>query len=78
MPTVKVFSTEACPWCHKAKEFLQQNKITFTDYNVAEDEEARNEMIEKSGQLGVPVILVDDTVVVGFNKLKLSQLLGIR
>jgi len=60
-----------------AKEFLKENKVEFTDYNVAEDAEKRQEMMEKSSQMGVPVIFVDDEMMVGFDKEKLSGLLGI-
>ena len=67
MPRVKVYSTPTCPWCHKAKEFLEENKIEFEDINVAEDQKAAEEMVEKSGQRGVPVIMIDDEVIVGFN-----------
>ena len=67
MAKVTVYSTKTCPWCHKAKEFLKQNKIKFIDKNVADDESARNEMTEKSGQMGVPVIDIDGTIIVGFD-----------
>ena len=67
MAKVKVYSTPTCPWCHKAKEFLEENKIEFEDINVAEDQEAASEMIEKSGQRGVPVIEIDGEIIVGFN-----------
>ncbi len=67
MPKVKVYSTPTCPWCHKAKEFLQENKIEFEDINVAENKEAAQEMVEKSGQRGVPVIEIDEEIIVGFN-----------
>ncbi len=60
-----------------AKEFFQKNNITYAEYNVGTDLDKRQEMIEKSGQMGVPVITVDADVVVGFNKPKLSELLGI-
>ena len=77
---VKVYSTQMCPWCVKAKEFLKDNKVKFSEINVAEDEKGRDEMIEKSGQMGVPVIIVvkdDDTeeVIVGFDQGKLKSVL---
>ncbi|PIN80479.1 NrdH-redoxin [Candidatus Woesearchaeota archaeon CG10_big_fil_rev_8_21_14_0_10_30_7] len=75
MKTVKVYSTPTCPYCHQAKDWLKEHKIKFEDLNVAEDEKARDEMIEKSEQMSVPVILVDDEVVVGFDREKLSKLL---
>jgi glutaredoxin len=57
------------------KEYLSQKGITYTDYDVAEDRDKAKEMIEKSGQMGVPVILVDDEIVVGFNQALLDKLL---
>jgi len=74
---VKVYSTTVCPWCAKTKEFLKEHNIQFEDVNVAEDDEARNEMMEKSGQLGVPVIDIEGKIVVGFDKHKIAELLGI-
>jgi glutaredoxin len=60
-----------------AKEYFTQNKIAFENFNVADDSAKREEMIERSGQMGVPVIMVDDDVVIGFNKSLLAQLLNI-
>jgi len=60
-----------------AKEFFQKNNVQFSEYDVGTDLERRKEMIDKSGQMGVPVILVDEDVVVGFNKAKLTEMLGI-
>ena len=74
---VKVYSTPTCPWCHKAKEFLKENNIKFEDINVAEDEKARDYMIEKSGQMGVPVIEIDDQIIVGYDKEALEKMLGL-
>lgn len=74
--TVTVYSTPTCPYCQQAKDFLRQKGVGFTDYNVATDLEARNAMVQKSGQLGVPVIEVDGSVVVGFNRARLEELLG--
>ena len=75
---VKVFSTQTCPYCFVLKEFLKEHNIEFEDIDVGADEAAREEMIEKSGQMGVPVIEIDDQIVVGFNKEKISQLLKIK
>ena len=75
---VEIYSTVSCHFCHMAKEFFQANNIAFTDYNVGIDTEKRKEMMEKSGQLGVPVIVIDDKdVVIGFDKKTLSHLLNI-
>ncbi len=78
MAKIRVFSTKTCPYCVTLKQFLNDNKIEFEDLDVSENEEARKEMIEKTGQMGVPVIQIDDEIVVGFNKPKISQLLGIK
>ena len=75
---VEIYSTESCHFCHLTKEFLTEHEIPFTDYNVGTDTVKRGEMVEKSGQLGVPVIVIDDKdVIIGFNKDTLSKLLGI-
>jgi len=73
---VTVYSTPTCPYCHQVKDYLKSKGINFTDYNVASDLEARNQMVQKSGQLGVPVIEVDGNIVIGFNRGKLDELLG--
>ena len=75
---VKVFSTQTCPYCFVLKEFLKQHDIEFEDIDVGLDETAREEMIEKSGQMGVPVIEIDGQIVVGFDKKRISQLLKIK
>ncbi len=72
---IKVYSTRACPFCVSLKQFLKDHKIEFEDLDVAENVEAREEMIEKSGQMGVPVIDIDGEIVVGFDKVRISQLL---
>jgi len=74
---VKVYSTATCPWCHVAKEFLREHKIKFEDIDVGEDQEAAQEMIEKSGQMGVPVIEVDGHIIIGFDEKKLKKALDI-
>lgn len=73
---VVIYSTPSCPWCHKAKDYLSKKDIPFQEHNVAENREAAQEMIEKSGQMGVPVITVDDQIVVGFNQAQLDSLLS--
>ena len=70
-----IYSTPTWPYCKRAKEYLSRKGITFTDYNVAGDRDKAREMIDKSGQMGVPVILVDDEVIVGFNQNALDKLL---
>lgn len=75
---VKVFSTPVCPYCHTLKEFLKANNIVFEDIDVSADEAAREDMIQKSGQMGVPVVYVDDQVIVGFDREKIVKLLNIK
>ncbi len=77
MARVIVYSTSMCPWCYKAKEFLKANNIKFEDKNVGEDQEARNEMIEKSGQMGVPVLDIDGNIIVGFDQEAIKKALKI-
>jgi len=60
-----------------AKDFFKENNVAFTDYNVATDLEKRREMVEKSGQMGVPVIIIDGDLTVGFDKPKIAKLLGL-
>lgn len=65
---VKVYSTNSCPWCVKAKNYLSSINVDFVEINVQEDMEAREEMVSKSKQMGVPVLDVNGTIIVGFDK----------
>ncbi len=75
---VTIYSTPTCHFCEMSKEFFKENGVNYTEYNVAADLEKRQEMIQKSGQMGVPVIFVGDELVVGFDKEKLSELIGVK
>lgn len=75
MKDVTIYSTSSCHYCQLAKEFFKQHNIAYTEHNVGLDAEKRKEMIELSGQLGVPVIHIGDTVLVGFQEKMLSDLL---
>lgn len=77
MAKVKIYTTPTCVYCKMAKEFFQANDVAYEEYNVAEDEKAREEMIEKSHQLGVPVIDVNGEIFVGFDKEALSKALNV-
>jgi glutaredoxin 3 len=77
MSTVTIYSTPTCHFCHAAKDFFTANSVAFTDHNVAADLPRRQEMIQKSGQMGVPVIYVDDELIVGFDEDRLRELLKI-
>jgi glutaredoxin-like YruB-family protein len=74
---VTIYSTPTCHFCHAAKDFFTENKIEFVDYNVASDLTKRQEMIQKSGQMGVPVIDVGGELVVGFDEDRLRELLNV-
>lgn len=72
-----VYSTPTCPYCRMAKDYLTKNNITFVEKDVAEDREAAKEMIERTGQRGVPVIDIDGQIIVGFNQSEISRALGL-
>lgn len=78
MSKVTIYSTPTCHFCHMAKDFFTANGVVFEDFNVASDMDKRKEMLEKSGQMGVPVIIIDNNIIVGFNKPKIVELLGIK
>ncbi len=75
--TVTIYSTPTCHFCHMAKDFFGEHNIAFTDYNVSTDLEKRREMIQRSGQMGVPVITIGNELVIGYDKKRISDLLGI-
>lgn len=76
MAAVKVYSTTSCPWCVKVKEYLKTKKIAYDEINVSEDPKGLKEMIEKSGQRGVPVIDIKGTIIVGFDKEAIEEALA--
>lgn len=78
MADVKVYTTSTCPWCVKVKDFLKEHKIKFKEVNVGEDAKAAEQMVERTGQQGVPVIEIDEEFVVGFNVAELKKLLKIK
>ena len=75
--TVEIYSTESCHFCHMAKDWLTEKGVPFVDYNVGQDMERRKEMVEITGQLGVPVIKIGEDVMVGFNQEQMAKILGI-
>ncbi|MBR9675537.1 NrdH-redoxin [Candidatus Woesearchaeota archaeon] len=77
MKKVIIYSTPTCPYCVMAKEFFTQNKIEFVDVDVTQDHEKAHEMMEKSGQMGVPVIDIEGKIIVGFDKEAVKKELGI-
>lgn len=76
-PEVTIYSTPSCHFCHMAKEYFKENNIAYTEHDVASDTEQRKIMVEKSGQMGVPVIIIGNDLIVGFNKPVISKLLGL-
>ncbi|OGZ61840.1 MAG: NrdH-redoxin [Candidatus Spechtbacteria bacterium RIFCSPLOWO2_01_FULL_46_10] len=78
MPTVTIYTTPTCHFCHMAKEFFKEHNVEYTEKDVSQDLSARNEMVEKTCQLGVPVIVIGDQVVVGFDKGAVSDILELK
>lgn len=78
MPVITIYTTPACVYCKMTKAFFKEHNVSYEEKDVSTDEKARNEMVEKSGQLGVPVIDVDGKIVVGFDKEMLSKLLNVK
>ena len=74
---VKVYSTNTCPWCDKAKSYLKSKEVEFEELNVQDDMVAREEMIKKSKQMGVPVLDVNGTIIIGFDKPAIDTALNI-
>lgn len=77
MKTVSIYSTPTCTYCNMAKAFFKEKGVSYTEYDVSSDIDKRKEMVEKSGQMGVPVIDIDGELVVGFDKEVVSKMLGI-
>ena len=75
--TVTIYSTPTCHFCQMTKDFLKEKGIGYTEYNVASDLEKRQEMIQKSGQMGVPVIFVGSELIIGFDQERLASTLGL-
>ena len=74
---VRVYSTSTCPWCIRAKQFLKENNIDFQDIDVSANQQAADEMMQKTGQMGVPVLDIDGEIIVGFDKERIKLALGI-
>ena len=75
--SITIYSTPTCHFCQMTKDFLKEKGIAYTEYDVARDLEKRQEMIQKSGQMGVPVIFVGNDMIIGFDQERLSSLIGI-
>jgi len=72
-----IYSTPTCHFCHMAKEFFDEKGVSYTNYDVASDAARRQEMIQVTGQLGVPVIVIDGEIMVGFDRARIADKLGI-
>ena len=77
MKSVKVYSTPTCPFCLRVKQYLKDNSVEFEDIDVSADQARIKEMVQKSGQMGVPVVDIEGDIVVGFDKGKIAEKLGI-
>jgi len=75
---VKIYSTPSCPWCNIAKQFLNKHNIAFEEIDVSQDMKAAQEVMEKSGQMSVPVIDIDNQLVIGFDEARIKKLLEIK
>lgn len=78
MVDVTIYTTPTCVYCKATKDFFKEHNVEYVEKNVAEDEQARDYMVEKSGQMGVPVIDIKGNIVIGFDEAKLSELLEIK
>ena len=76
--SITVYSTPTCPFCVRAKQYLKDNNIQFEDIDVSENHEKAQEMIKKSGQMGVPVLEIDGKIIVGFDKDKIKEALNLK
>lgn len=77
MAEVVVYSTDSCPWCRKVEEYLQMQNVDFDVKKVDQDREAAMEMVQASGQQGVPVVSIDGNLIVGFNKAEIDKALDL-
>ena len=77
MAAIKIYTTPTCAFCKQAKEYFKSKGLEYAEYDVSKDIKKQKEMIEKTGQFGVPVIDINGQVVIGFDKVKINQLLGL-
>lgn len=78
MAKIRIFSTPSCPYCVTLREYLKDKGFEFEGIDVSQDQKALDEMVEKSGQMGVPVIEIDGQIVIGFDKEKINEILKIK
>lgn len=77
MAQVKVYSTPTCPYCVRVKDYLKEKKVAFTNVDVSTDQPGLQEMIKISGQMGVPVIVIESEIIVGFDRSRIAAKLGL-
>ena len=77
-PKVVVFSTPTCSFCNQAKRYFREKNVRFTDVDVSRDQSAARDMMRKTGQMGVPVILINNRPIIGFDKPKIMQMLNLK
>lgn len=77
MPKIKIYTTPSCPYCVALKQFLKERNFEFEEIDVSQDEKAAEEMIQKSGQMGVPVVEIDSQIIVGFDRELIEKALKI-
>ncbi len=75
---IRIFSTPSCPYCYTLKEYLKEHNLVFDDIDVSQDKTALDEMIDKSGQMSVPVVDIGGEFITGFDKKKINELLNIK
>ncbi len=76
MATITIYSTPSCTYCKMLKSYLGQKNVAYTDFDVSKDQAKAEEMVRKSGQMGVPVVDIDGKIIVGFNKPEIDRLIG--
>ena len=77
-PRIVVFSTPHCSWCTKVKRYLKEKKFRFRDIDISKDDKAANDVVRRTGQMGVPVILINNRPIIGFNKKEIDKALNIK
>lgn len=78
VPRIIVFSSPACGWCRKVKSYLKEKGFRYRDVDISKDPKAAQDVVRKTGQTGVPVILINNRPIVGFNKPEIDRILNIR
>jgi len=78
MQKVRIFTTPSCVYCQTLKGYIKSHNVSFEDIDVSSNETALDEMIDKSGQMSVPVVDIDGQFIIGFDKNKINELLNIQ